>query len=250
MRKIVSLVLLAIATLFPPFEGGLGRVLLAQDLGLELEASRKIAKGLEVSVEGEVRTQDVFSQMERFSIGAALQYKVVSWLKADAGYLLMARGMEEYNSTNYHYVADWNPRHRAYASLTASCEPIKHIQLSLRERYQYTYATPINRERYYLSDPTRRASDKIIEGEGENILRSRLQAKYSRKKCNWEPFLSVEMLNDLGNGLSIDQMRYTLGTGYKISKSNQVGLAYRYKDKSDNDEKKGHLITLSFSHAF
>jgi len=248
MKKITIIVLLGIATLFPPF-GGLGRVF-AQDMGLEFEASKKIAKGLEASVEGEVRTQDAFSDMERFSIGAGVQYKLASWLKADAGYLLMARRLEEYNSTNYNYEADWNPRHRAYVSLTGAWEPINHFQISLRERYQFTYATPVNRERYYLVEPERRASDKIVEDKGESILRSRLQVKYSRKKCNWEPFLSVEMLNDIDNSFANDQIRYTLGTDYKINKHNQVGLSYRYKDKSDNDEKKGHLITLSFSHAF
>lgn len=222
----------------------------AQDLGIELEASKKIAKGLELSAEGEIRTQDLFSDMERFSIGGNISYKATNWIKVDAGYLFMLRRMEEHTTQKYQYVGDWNPRHRAYVGISLSWEPVKHFTLSWRSRYQYTYSTPINLERYYIADPEKRASDKVEEGEDEHLMRNRLQLKYSRKKCAWEPYLSIEMLNELTDTFAKDQIRYTLGTDYKFNKHNQMGLSYRYKDKSNNDDKKGHLITLSFSHAF
>lgn len=239
MRKF--LILLVLASFY---------TLEALDLGVELEASHKLTKRLEISAEGELRTHDVADDMERLSIGAGLQYKLASWLKTDAGYLLMAHRLEERDSHNYHYVADWQAKHRAFVGLTGAWKPVKHFVVSLRERYQYTYATAANMERYYLSEPDRRASDKIEEAESDNILRSRLQVKYSRKKCAWEPYLSIEMLNDLKRGLANDQMRYMLGTDYKFNKHNQLGLSYRYKDKNDSDEKKGHLITISYSHSF
>jgi len=224
--------------------------------GVELEASKKIVKGLEASVSGEVRTQDGVSDLERFSIGAALSYKLTSWMKIDGGYVLMNRKTlaedkpkEEYGG-GWHYNEYWSPRHRAFASLSASWEFVKHFELSIRERYQYTLTTAKNKERYYIDFPEIRGNDKFVDADGEHLLRSRVQLKYARKKLDFEPYVSVELLNDLSDGFANDQVRYTVGTGYRINKHNQMGLSYRYKDKSNKEESKGHLITISYSYAF
>lgn len=219
-------------------------------LGIEVNTEKKICKGFNASINAEFRTQDGLNEAERWSLGAGLDYKFSKWLKGNAGYIFINRHLAAYNTNKYHYEADWQPRHRAFASMTGSWEVVKHFELSLRERYQYTYTTPINLERHYLSTPEVRASDKIKEGEDEHLLRSRLQLKYSRKKCAWQPYASVEILNSLTDGFANDQMRYTLGTDYKINKQNQLGLSYRYKDKNNRDDSKGHLLTISYSYDF
>jgi len=218
--------------------------------GIELSASKKVTKGLSISLDGEVRTQEAVSEMERFSIGADLSYKISSWLKADAGYLLMAKRTLEKAKKNYVYSAYWSPRHRAFSSLTFSWEPIKHFEISLRERYQWTQTPGVNVKRYYVRYPGVRAADKWAPTADEHLLRSRIEVQYSRKKLAWEPYVSIESLNDLSDGFANDQMRYTLGTDYRINKHNKVGLSYRYKDKSNSEEDKGHLVTVSYNHAF
>lgn len=231
--------------------------LLAEDtgVGIEVSASKKIVKGLEASVEAEVRTQDAVSLMERWSIGAGIDYKILKWLKADAGYILIDR-----YKPSHSYLSDkgnlkevesiWSPRHRAYVSVNASWKPNKHWDFSLRERYQFTYETEQHAKCMNLTK-NKRDDDKVYGGEAEHLLRSRIQAKYIiKKKCPWVPFANIEALNDLEKGFELDQMRYTLGTDYKINKKNSLGLAYRFKDKTTKDEDKGHLITFSYSYDF
>lgn len=225
--------------------------LLAEDtgVGIEVSASKKIVKGLEASVEAEVRTQDAVSQMERWSIGAGIDYKILKWLKADVGYLLLMRNIPESTSKKYDLKQYWSPRHRAYASIVGTWKLPKHFALSLRERYQYTYETQQYVERYHLGT-NKRADDKVVGDEADHLLRSRLELGWSRKKCNWSPFISVEALNSLQDGFSLDQMRYTLGTDYKLNKKSKLGLSYRYKDKNDKEESKGHLISIKYSYEF
>lgn len=230
---------------------------LADDLGVgvEVEAEAKLTKELGIAVEGEFRTQEAVSDMERWSLGASLDYRLLKtkqWsLKADAGYLFLDRHILAEDTKKYHYVDYWSARHRAFASLSGSWKINKHLELSLRERYQLTHRTPQNLERYYQADLSHRASDKVKDAGNEQLLRSRLQLKWNIGKKNpFTPFVSVECLNDLDRSFAIDQTRYIVGTDYKLDKHNSFGISYRYKDKSNEDEDKGHLFTISYSHAF
>ena len=232
----------------------MGTCLLAQaddtGLGIEVSAEHKIVKGLSAEVEGEVRTQDGVSDLERWAVGAGVDYKLTKWLKADVGYSLIMRYQPERLTDKGKLQSDyWSPRHRAYVSLSGSWKLPAHWELSLRERYQYTYEAKRNAVRH---DPTTgiRLSDKVKGGDGDQLLRSRVQFKWSRKKSAWSPYLHVEMLNDLQQGFSIDQMRYTAGFDYKLNKQNTLGVAYRFKDKSDKDEEKGHLFSLKYGYKF
>lgn len=243
MKKILLSLLLAM-----PFVS-----LQAQDMGfgVELEGSYKITKQVEASFDAEIRSQEGMSEMERLSFGASVDYKIGHGSKIEAGYVLMAKQDLAHDSKKYHYVDDWGTRQRAFVGYTFSVMWGKHVKASIRERYQYTYTAPANLERYYLSDLDHRASDKVEEAGHEHLLRSRVQLEFIiRKKCPWSPYLSLENLNDLSHHLRNDQTRYTLGTDYKLDKHNKLGLAYRFKDKSNKDEAKGHLVTISYSHAF
>lgn len=217
--------------------------------GIELEASHKVAKKMESRLDAEIRTQDGLSDMERWSLGVSQSYKLTKWLKADAGYTLLMRNIPAHNSNKYSWEQYWSPRHRAYASLTGSWKLTKHLDFSLRERYQYTYEVERFVQRFHLDNGTR-ADDKVEGDEGEHLLRSRLQLKWSRKKCNWTPYFNVEFLNNLQDGMSLDQTRYIAGCDYKIDKKNAIGLSFRYKDKSDREDTKGHLISISYNYEF
>ena len=141
-----------------------------------IEASTKLNKQLELSLEGEYRTQDMSSQSERISTGIGISYKnkKVPFLKADVGYSVMSmyglgettikyrtddedddEGDEGNNLVPKHKNVDspyWYTRHRATASLTGSVK-WGRFKFSLRERYQFTHrmGAYCERERWYYS---------------------------------------------------------------------------------------------------
>lgn len=143
-----------------------------------VEGSTKLNKKLELSLEGEYRTQDMSAMTERVSGAVNLSFKdknFLPFLKADVGYTYMY--MQYMGETEIKYRTDdednyelddegnmipkhmnvdaayWTARHRATASLTGSYK-LGRFKFSLRERYQYTYrmAAECVRERWYY-DP-------------------------------------------------------------------------------------------------
>jgi hypothetical protein len=134
-------------------------------------------KSLELSLEGEYRTQDMSSMTERIATGISLSYKnkTVPFLKADVGYSVMSmHGLGEtaikYNTDDEgnfevdddgnlipkHMNVDapyWYTRHRVTASLTGSVK-WGRFKFSLRERYQFTHRmrSYCDRTRWYY-DP-------------------------------------------------------------------------------------------------
>ena len=143
-----------------------------------IEGSTKLNKKLELSLEGEYRTQDMSSMTERASGAVNLSYKdktFLPFLKADVGYTYMymhypaetAIKYETDDEGNFEFddegnfipkhknvdAAYWTARHRATASLTGSFK-LGRFKFALRERYQYTYRMPsqCDRVRWYY-DP-------------------------------------------------------------------------------------------------
>ena len=106
-----------------------------------VEGSTKLNKKLELSLEGEYRTQDNGSKHERVSGAVNLSYKdkQIPFLKADMGYSIMS--MYNMAETTIKYVDEdftvpkhmnvddpyWCIRHRATASLTGSFKWISNI---------------------------------------------------------------------------------------------------------------------------
>ena len=251
-----------------------------------IEGSTKLNKKMELSIEGEYRTQDMSSMTERASGAVNLSYKdknFLPFLKADVGYTFMymrypgetAIKYETDDEGNYElddngaYIpkhmnvdaAYWTARHRASASLTGSFK-WKRFKFSLRERYQFTYRMPsqCDRTRYYYfyfppmmeewdtENPEYMTDEK--KAKSDHKLRSRLQVSYDIKKCPFEPFAEIEVYNLLDENLAYDKVRYTIGTEYKIDKKNKLKVFYRYQDYADIDEVSGHVLGLGYSFEF
>lgn len=246
-----------------------------------VEGSTKLNKQLELSVEGEYRTQDMSTMTERASGAVNLSYKnkAIPFLKADVGYTFMYMHYpaeteikyQEDDEGNYETDANgafipshknvdaayWTARHRATASLTGSFK-WNRFKFSLRERYQFTYRMPsqCDRERYdYHPDfgvwddmPQQTVDDK--KAKSDHKLRSRLQISYDIKKCPFEPYVEVELYNQLDNAFAYDKIRYTVGTEYKINKKNKLKLYYRYQDYADLDEVSGHVLGVGYAFEF
>ena len=51
-----------------------------------VEASKKINKKFKFIADAELRTYDFVNNIERATVGAKVEYKILKWLKANAGY--------------------------------------------------------------------------------------------------------------------------------------------------------------------
>ena len=231
---------------------------------------KKINKKWGLELEGEFRTQDAMNEISRYSIGISTDYKLTSWLKADAGYVFLrdhnlAQFKDEpISEEDEGWViqqgeltdAYWTSRHRVNASLTGSVK-WGRVKFSLRERWQYTYRPETDKIEtdYVFYDPSlplqpevSEPTKKIVKGKGSNVLRSRLQVSYDIKAVPFEPYASCEMYHDDGG---LKKTRYTIGGDYKIAKKHTIGLYYRYQDFSGSDEGEStHILGVGYKFKF
>ena len=219
---------------------------------LSAEAEKKIDKNLSVNVEAGMRTRNDFKTMDRWSIGIGASYKLTSWLKADAGYILLDQNNREkityeddgdYNHLRPSY---WSIKHRVYAGLTGSYKFSNGIKLSLRERWQYTYRPEKTMQRWDYDDEA--WEDYTRAGKGKNQLRSRFEIAYDKKNALFTPYANVELYNAWG----IEKIRYTVGTDIRLSKQHQLGVFYRFQDMKhvDADEYDPDMHYLGIGYKF
>lgn len=215
--------------------------------GLSASGEKKLAKGLKLEAEAEVRSQEGFSQLERWAMDLSLNYKIATGWKADLGYCLMDRyHLGETTGKGNLLSGYWAPRHRWYVSLVEQLETGRW-KFSLRERYQLTHS-PLQYVPKYTPEGVR-MTDEVKAGDQEHIMRCRLQAAYNIRHCKFDPTCSIEALYDLKNG-GVDQLRYSVGVDYSLSKQTTWSLDLRYKDRDDSDESNGWLLTVGYHYSF
>ena len=239
-----------------------------------VEASKKINKKFKFVADAELRTYDFVNNVERVTVGAKFEYKILKWLKANVGYSFMYTHEpeetsikdqvedEEGNVFNEYNIDHeyWTIRNRFY--LTASGEyKVGRFEFGLRERLQYTRTSSatVNETKYRYDlgmDPILSTEDNewIVTTEPElkdakhNLtLRSRLSVKYDIPNCKINPFASVELYTRLDEWKGCDKVRYRIGGSYKINKKNSISLYYLYQDVNDIDEADGHAIGVEYS---
>lgn len=221
----------------------------AQSLWTSVGLKAKVAKGLNVTVDGENRTADEFGGSERWSASLGLDYKVLPWLKLAAAYTYIYQHTDSRETKKGNIIADyWQPRHRATFSVTGSYD-WNRFTFSLRERYQYTYRSDKYVAKYDGDDGSAK-DDEYIESKSKHALRSRFEVDYNIRKSAFTPFASVEMYNDLADGFAKDKIRWTLGTEYKINKHHSFDVFYRYIDRSDDDDANNHVIGVGYQYSF
>jgi hypothetical protein len=172
---------------------------------LALDVSKEVTKKFDLEFEEEVRVFKQFSEINRFATSIGGSYSIFKFLKGAAGYTWIY----------HHDVNDsfWDNRHRYYIQLAGKFE-INRLTFSLRERFQSTFI------------------DKDIKGfdySPENYLRSRLQAVWDIKNSKMEPYASGEVIYQLNNpdGNKVDNIRYTLGTVFPLTKKLDVDTYLR-----------------------
>lgn len=224
----------------------------SSDFGVWLEAGakKKLGDRWAIGIEAGLRTRDNSKNVDRWSLGIAAEYKIASFLKASAGYSFLYDQRE--TKTTYHSDGSvnkitpyyWWPRHRLHVALTGDVD-LGRLNISLRERYQYTYRAKASNKKY--DTDTEEWED--VKSKTSHILRSRLQLEYNIKKCPLKPFANVELFHGEGG---LQKTRYTLGTALKIDKKNTLEAYYRFQKvkEDDEDEPDRHILGISYSYKF
>jgi len=245
-RNQIAALLLLITILIPTS-------LHADDAGLVVsaEASYKISKKWNAGFETEFRSRNNFRTADRVSLGPSLSYKVLPWLKASVSYNLLIDNNREkityqddevsYNNWRPSY---WGLRHRFNVSLTASYK-IQRVELSLRERWQYTYRPSKMIDNFDFDEGI--WEDHEVRGKGKNVLRSRLQLEWDIPKCKFDPYASVEFHTTR----DLEKTRFIVGVNHSIKKKHNFNLYYRYQlSGSSSDEPNIHLLGLGYTFKF
>lgn len=207
-------------------------------------ADWKIAKGLHLGAETELRTADSFSGIRRVQAGVSLSYKISPWLKASAGYLLIENSKD----------GEWVPRHRVYADLTSTLNA-GDWRFALRERVLLTHRDDGN---FYQVTPN------LFQ------LKTRLKISYRgfRRVTPYGILEARTVLNDPAcsatwNGTAysdytfkgytdtyFNRYRGGLGLEWKLDKKNSIDfyglLDYCYDKNIDTNVKGTRLKSLTY----
>lgn len=234
----------------------------SDDFGVWAEANieKKLNRDLTLDAGVELRTRDDVGELDRWSAGVGLSYKLTDWLKAALSYTLLDDNNHKVNSSGKKYSDYWGQRHRVSVSLTFS-KTIGNLSISLRERWQYTYRPETTADRYWNytdEDDDRYYGEPVVKsgitethtyrGKGSNKWRRRMQLKYKLTKT-WRPYINAEsVVGDSG----FDKMRYSLGTEIRFTKQHWLDVKYLYQHSfsDDDDEGNRHVIGLGYTYKF
>ena len=230
----------------------LGASAQSDEFGLWTSAGldKKLSKNLTLGGEIEFRAGNNLKNVDRWSAGIGVDYKLAKWLKAGVGYTYLY----DYHPEAYTYQDDgdlnkrtmtyFGSRHRVNATITASHD-FGRLNVSLRERWQYTYRPQLDNMRmdYQHADL---GYSYAVKGKAKNVWRNRLQLKYKASSL-LRPYLSGETYV-AGSGL--DKLRLSLGTELKLSKQSSLNLGYIFQKAYDDDDDEGNKHVLSIAYKF
>lgn len=222
----------------------------------EVNVEKKINSRWDIGASAELRMRDDASEVDRWSAGIDVSYKVAKWLKASAGYSFLNDNI--YKVSTKQKVADYyGQRHRFNISLTGS-QDFGRLSVTLRERWQYTYRPEKSVWRYYAEglpyagknadlDDDDVPYKHTFDSKAKNVWRNRLQLKYKLTK-QWRPYVNAETYV----AKSWEKTRYSLGTEFRINKQHSFDVKYLFQDirSNDNDETDSHIIGLGYTYKF
>ncbi len=248
MEKCLTVIALALLTVVPAAAQD-------DDFGIwgEVNVEKKIDSRWDVDAGVEFRSRDNLKAADRWAFGADATFKITDWLKASAGYTLLDDHREKANTSGRKASDYWGVRHRFNVSLVGSYS-FGDLNISLRERWQYTYRPEKTVDRYwtYTDEEEDRyegevADQHTYEAKSKNVWRNRLQLKYKVSKM-WRPYLNAE--THVSNGL--EKVRYSAGTEIRLSKHHWLDLKYLFQKTYGDDDEEGdrHVIGIGYTYKF
>lgn len=244
---------------------------------IELGAEKSLPHNLSVGVNGELRTEDNSTRVDRLSIGVDLGYKVCKYLKVGVGYNFMGSFSPE--KRKEHYKDDieddahwngykltesyWTPKHRLSLEASSSVKLWKWLRVSARERYQYTKSASVDgiqtskyRFTFLNGEPILKDGYPEIEStdkpsESAQYIRSRVKLEVDKKRLDWSPFVSVEFHNSIDHSFHLHKLRTSVGTGYKINRNHSVDMAYTLTNEFDETpNERMHALSVGYKYKF
>ena len=244
--KIIATVLLAAMCLPLSAQSEAGLLVSAK-------AEKQVNKKLSFGIEAEMCTRNNLKTMDRWKFGIGAEYKLTSWLKANAGYNLLNQNYrEDYNYKSSGALNKWRPsywgiKHRVYASLTGSYKFSNNIKLSLRERWQYTYR-PEQADKRMDYQHASLGYSYPVKGKATNVWRNKLQLKYKTDGL-LQPYLFGETYV---GGSGFEKLRLSVGTELKLSKKSSLNVGYVYQRPYGDDEDNAtrHILNIGYKLKF
>ena len=190
--------------------------------------------------------------IDRWSVGIGVDYRLAKWLKASAGYTYIY----DYHPEKYTYQDDgdlnkrtmtyFGSRHRLYASLTAS-KDFGRLNISLRERWQYTYR-PEQADKRMDYQHASLGYSYPVKGKATNVWRNKLQLKYKTDGL-LQPYLFGETYV---GGSGFEKLRLSVGTELKLSKKSSLNVGYVYQRPYGDDEDNAtrHILNIGYKLKF
>ncbi len=230
------------------------------ELAVELGIEKKLTKKWSVGMDMEYRLRDSGSESDRVTFGPKVEYKIKKHLKAAVGGTYMYVN----NDSKTRYRSDktvkwiragkWSPRYRAFAAVTGDMD-FSRFNVSLRERWQYTYRCKYTTTRdYYTKDGEfNYPDDDERDSKSYHVLRSRLAAEYDIANCPLKPSVSVEVFNGVNDSWRVEKVRYACGLTWKVTRQHSLGLTYYYQDVNgddDDDDINTHYLSVGYKFKF
>ncbi len=194
---------------------------------LEIDASHKLVKNLDLNLSGEIRTYDNSSKVRQVFGEGGLEYSISKKLSLAGNYRLISRREDD----GYFY---W--RHRISGDLQMKL-PVSRLDFLARLRLQRTTRT-------YIEDEE--------DLNAAYVWRLRLKTRYNTKGFPVNPWLYYESFSPAfsGDGLSIEKYRIALGADISLKKKMELRAGYFYQYDSERRLKNLHVLTLGFGFKF
>ncbi|MBQ9462226.1 MAG: DUF2490 domain-containing protein [Bacteroidales bacterium] len=210
----------------------------------------KLAKGLHLEADYELRSESVLSRLDRHQATVGLSYKITPWLKAGVSYSYI----------HHHKTSAWSPRHRLNADLTFSYKT-GAWRFSLKEQLRLTHKTE--------------SLNYCQEVRNPLVLKSRAKVQYKGFR-SIEPYAYLEARNIFNdpsfsatwsttskayanyqftgyNSMYFNRFRGALGMEWKLSKHHAIDICamadYCYDKNLDVDKTHTYLKSYTWDQA-
>lgn len=266
MKKLTIVLMLALAVMGVKADDfglwtGIG---VGQNLGV---------RGLNADLDLGFRANNSVRNVDRWSAALGVSYSICPYLKVGATYAYMygfspSERKEHYknddgvNWNGYNKTGSyWRSKNRFAFDIKTGFD-VGRFSLSLRERYQLTGYNGVTvskakhrfntiydadgKVNYIEKSDSPELSTEHKARKSKEYLRSKAEVSYNIRHCPLTPCLSVELENNLREGFHLDEVRYSVGADYKLSKKLHVGAYYHFNNGHDDDSDDDlHAIEIS-----